>query len=156
MEDHIMINNESPFIYQAPFWKAEYHDPPLLSYRENPLIEALPLVHEPEQVYKLLQHDPGYDGSYRQWPTHLRLHLFLEAARFFQPLSIHFELEQRFSRLLRAAYLSHDSLDVGFWAKARRMLHIIRRNSVFRSQSLAPSRGFTIVGKSGLGKWRVL
>ncbi len=68
----------------------------------------------------------------------------------------HFELEERFSRLLRTAYVGHDSLDVGFWAKARRMLHIIRRNSVFRSQSLVPSRGFAIVGKSGIGKSRVL
>lgn len=69
---------------------------------------------------------------------------------------INFELAQRYSRLLRAAYVGHDSLGVGFWAKARRMLHIIRRNSVFRSQSLVPSRGFTIVGMSGIGKSRVL
>jgi len=69
---------------------------------------------------------------------------------------INFELEQRFSRLLRAAYAGQDSLDVGFWAKARRMLHSIRRNSVFRSQSPVPSRGFTVVGMSGIGKWRVL
>ena len=67
----------------------------------------------------------------------------------------HFELEQRFSGLLRVAYVGHDSLDVGFWTKARRMLHSIRWNSVFRSQSLVPSRGFTIVGMSGIGKWRV-
>ena len=74
----------------------------------------------------------------------------------YRPDPTHFELEQRFSRLLRAAYVGHESLDVRFWAKVRRMLHIIRRNSVFRSQSLAPSRGFTIVSKSGRGKWRVL
>lgn len=66
------------------------------------------------------------------------------------------ELEQRFSRLLRAAYVGHDSLDFGFWSKAKRMLHIIRQNSVFRSMSLPPSKGFTIVGMSGIGKWRVL
>jgi hypothetical protein len=69
---------------------------------------------------------------------------------------INFELEQRYSRLLRAACIGHDSLGVGVWAKAKRMLHSIRRNSVFRSQSPAPSRGFTIVGKSGIGKWRAL
>ena len=39
---------------------------------------------------------------------------------------INFELEQRYSKLLRAAYVGHDSLGVGFWAKARRMLRIIR------------------------------
>ena len=67
----------------------------------------------------------------------------------------HFELEQRFSRLLRAAYVRH-SLNERFWAKRRRMLHIIRRNSVFRSQSPVPFQGFTVMGRSGIGKWRVL
>ncbi len=69
---------------------------------------------------------------------------------------IHFELEQRDSRLLRAAYVGPVSLGVGFWAKARRMLHIIRRNLVFRSKSLVPSRGFTVMGMSGIGKSRGL
>jgi len=66
-----------------------------------------------------------------------------------------FELEQLFSKLLRAACVRH-SLDVRFWAKCRRMLHIIDWNSVFRSQSPAPSRGFTVVGISGIGKSRGL
>ena len=64
--------------------------------------------------------------------------------------------EQRFSRLLRAAYAGHNSLDVGFWAKARRLLHSIGRNSVFRLKSLIPCRGFTVKGMSGIGKSRVL
>ncbi len=69
---------------------------------------------------------------------------------------INFELEQRYSKLLRAAYVGHDSLGVGFWAKARRMLRIIRQNSVFRSKSFVPSRGYTVMGMSGIGKSRVL
>ncbi len=69
---------------------------------------------------------------------------------------INFELAQRYSRLLRAAYVGHDSLGVGFWAKARRMLHSIRRNSVFRSKSPVPSGGFTVMSMSGIGKSRVL
>jgi hypothetical protein len=69
--------------------------------------------------------------------------------------SIHFELEQLFSKLLWAAYVRH-FLDVRFWAKRRRMFHITSRNSVFRSQSPASSRGFTVVGMSGIGKSRSL
>ncbi len=69
---------------------------------------------------------------------------------------INLELAQRYARLLRGAYIGHDSRGVGFWAKARHMLHSIRRNSVFRSKSPAPSRGFTVMGVSGIGKWRVL
>jgi hypothetical protein len=68
----------------------------------------------------------------------------------------HFELEQLFSKLLRAAHVGHDSLGVGFWAKARRTFYSIRSNSAFRSKSPVPSRGFTVMGMSGIGKWRVL
>jgi AAA domain len=152
----MMLNSQSPFTYQTRFWKAEYHDPPLRTYRGNPLIEALPPIYEPEQVYKLLQHDPGYDESYREWPTHLRLHLFLEAARFFQPLSIHFELEQRFSRLIRAGYVGRNPLDLGFWAETERRLHLMEENTVFRSTPRVSTQGFTLMGISGTGKSRTI
>ena len=150
-----MLNSQS-FIYQTRFWKAEYHDPPLLTYRGNPLIEALPPIYEPEQVYKLLRHDPRYDESYRQWPTHLRLHLFLEAARFFQPLNIHFELEQRLSRMIRAGYVGRNPLDLGFWAETERRLHLVEENTVFCSTPRVPTQGFTLMGISGTGKSRTI
>jgi hypothetical protein len=152
----MMLNSQSPFTYQTRIWKAEYHDPPLHTYRGNPLIEALPPIYKPEQVYKLLQHDPGYDESYRQWPTHLRLHLFLEAARFFQPLNIHIELEQRFSRMIRAGYVGRNPLDLGFWAETERRLDLIEENMVFRSTPRVPTQGFTVVGISGTGKSRTI
>ncbi len=150
------LNSQSPFTYQTRFWKAEYHDPPLLTYRGNPMIEALPPIYEPEQVYKLLQHNPRYDESYRQWPTHLRLHLFLEAARFFQPLNIHIELEQRLSRMIRAGYVGRNPLDLGFWAETERRLHLVEENMVFRSVPRVPTQGFTLMGISGTGKSRTI
>lgn len=151
-----MINNEALFTYQAPFWKAEYHDPPLLSYRGNPLIETLTPIYEPEEVYKRLQHKPHYDESYRQWPTHLRLHLFLEAARFFQPLSIHFELEQRLSRMIRAGYVGRNPLDLGYWGQTERRLHLLEEDTIFSSTRRVPTQGFTLMGISGTGKTRAI
>src|SRR5260370_18253405 len=148
----MMPNSKSPFIYQTRFWNAEYHDPPLLTYRGNPLIEALPSIYEPEQVYKLLQHDPRYDESYRQWPTHLRLHLFLEAARFFQPLSIHFELEQRLSRMIRAGYVGRNPLDLGYWDQTERRLRLLEEDTIFRSTPLVPTPGFTLMCITCTGK----
>lgn len=152
-----MRSSESFYTYQAPFWKAEYQeDQPVHSYRGNPLIETLPPAYNRDQAYKLLQYDPGYDESCRQWPDHLRLHLFLEAARFFQPLSIHFELEQRFSRLIRAGYVGRNPLDLGFWPETERRLHIIEQGTVFRSTPRVPTQGFTLMGISGTGKSRTI
>jgi hypothetical protein len=154
--EELMLNNEPFFTYQAPFWKAEYHDPPLRSYRGNPLIETLPPISDRDQAYKLLQYNPGYDESSRQWPSHLRLHLFLEAARFFQPLNIHFELEQRFSRLIRAGYVGRNPLDLGFWSQTERNLNLIGQNTVFSSTPRVPTQGFTLMGISGTGKSRTI
>src|SRR6266487_325611 len=156
MENYIMRGSESFYTYQAPFWKAEYREQPVSSYRGNPLIETLPPAYDREQVYKLLQYDPGYDESCRQWPDHLRLHLFLEAARFFQPLNIHFELEQRFSRLIRAGYVGRNPSDLGFWRDTERKLRVMEQNSVFQSIPRVPTQGFTLMGVSGTGKSRTI
>jgi AAA domain len=150
-----MYNTESLFTYQAPIFQAEYHDPPLRSYQGNPLIETLPPISNRDQVYRLLQSDPGYDAASRQWPSHLRLHLFLEAARFFQPLNIHFDLEQRFSRLIRSGYVGRNPLDLGFWSQTEQKLHLIRQQVVF-STPRVPTQGFTLMGMSGTGKSRTI
>ena len=37
-------------------------------------------------------------------PAYLRLHLIQNSLQFFAPLPIHFDLEQRFSRMIRLGY----------------------------------------------------
>ncbi len=149
-----MYNGE--YTYQVPFWKAEYHDPLLVSYKDNPLIEGLPPPYNRDQVYDLLKYNPGYEENYRQWPDHLRLHLILEASRFFQPLDIHFELEERFSRLIRAGYVGRNPLDLGYWPETKRRLYLMKQNSVFSSIPRVPIQGFTLIGISGIGKSRAI
>ncbi len=68
----------------------------------------------------------------------------------------HFELEDRFSKLIRAGYVSNDPLDLEFGAELERIRCIIRQNLVFRSIPLVPTQGFTIIGISGIGKWRII
>lgn len=74
----------------------------------------------------------------------------------FHPCQAHFELEQRFSRLIRAGYISHDPLDLEFPAEWERTFRLIRQNSIFHSKPLVPTQGFTIIGISGIGKWRII
>ena len=151
-----MDNTEKPFTYQANFWKAEYQDQLLRSYQANPLIETLPPIYDRNQVYQLLHYNSGYDEQYRQWPPHLRLHLFLEAAHFFQPLSIHFELEERFSRMIRSGYVGRNPLDRGFWPETERRLRIIGQDPIHNSPSRSQAQGFTVFGISGIGKTRTI
>ena len=74
----------------------------------------------------------------------------------FSTCQAHFELEQRFSRLIRAAYVSCNSLDLEFRPELEQILRIRRQISVFRSIPLVPTQGFTIIGMSGIGKWRII
>lgn len=67
-----------------------------------------------------------------------------------------FDAEQGLSSLIQAESVGHDPFDLGDWLQAEHILGIIRRNSAFRSMLLAPSQGFTIVGMSGIGKWRII
>ncbi len=151
-----MHKNVSHYTHQVPFWKAEYHEQFLPSYQGNPLIETIPPIPNRDQVYQLLQYSPVYDEKYRQWPDHLRMHLFLEAARFFQPLNMHFDLQEHISRMLHASYVGRNPLDLGFWSETERRLRIIGQNTVFGSVSHVTTQGITLFGISGTGKSRTL
>jgi hypothetical protein len=78
---------------------ANYNQQPLSIYRDNPLIEALPPILTEEEAMAQLMHHPRFDQAERFLPNHERLHLITEVLQFFQPLPVHTDLEQRFSRL---------------------------------------------------------
>jgi hypothetical protein len=68
----------------------------------------------------------------------------------------YFELDLHVSGLIREGRVSHDPLNLGGQHQTEHILRIIRQISIFRSQSLAQSEGFTIEGMSGIGKWRII
>jgi hypothetical protein len=70
--------------------------------------------------------------------------------------STSFDLEQHCSKSIRAGYVERNSLDLDFRSESGCILHTIRQDTVLRSTSLAPSQGFTILGRSGIGKWRII
>src|SRR5215210_4278841 len=91
-------------VYPGDVVKASYGDPGVPCYRGNPMIEALPQILSVKQVIKRLAYYPDYDESGRFAEPHIRLHMIDDALNLFIPLSIHVDLEQRFSRLIRGGY----------------------------------------------------
>ncbi|HDR3486597.1 TPA: ATP-binding protein [Bacillus pacificus] len=73
---------------------------------------------------------------------------------FFQPLSIHLEVEQRVSRIIRDGYLGRSPLTPNYTYKVRKdAYHLITNGRDAGSKVLnASSSGFAIVGISGIGK----
>ena len=97
-------------VEQATYWA-----PGIPNYQGNPLIEALPPILIQDETAALLAYYPEYDKEQRSMPAHLRLHLIQNALQFFAPLPIHFDLEQRFSRMIRVGYQARNPALAGFW-----------------------------------------
>lgn len=133
---------------------AVYGDPLIPTYRGNPLIEALPPILTVHETVNLLQYRPEYNASYRTLPVELRLHLVQDTQRFFKPLPVHVDLEQRFSRMIRAGYQARNPVEPGF---RREMTSRIQAFEFLQAVGHAsPANGFTILGVSGIGKTTAL
>jgi len=133
---------------------AEYRDQDVVDYRYNPFIEALPSILSQEEVIDQLAVYPPFDPTERQLETHVRFHLVQRLFQYFQPLSVHLDLESRISRLIRQGYVYRNPIRPGFleqidgaqeWMRSRHVQ--ANGNQGFRSQS-----ALTIIGPSGLGK----
>ncbi|MEM1309814.1 MAG: ATP-binding protein [Cyanobacteria bacterium P01_H01_bin.153] len=144
--EHIM---PSLLVGKGQVIQADYRDPIISSYRDNPLIEALPPILTEDEVMELLTHYPNYDPQERQLPSHLRLHLIQNALQFFAPLPVHLDLEQRFSRMIRLGYQARNPADPAFWGNLHTKVQSMGR---LRGHVRSTATGFTILGISGVGK----
>ena len=131
---------------------ASYCDPILTMYRDNPLIEALPPILSPDEICRALASYPEYSDADRSYPGHLRLHMISNTLQFFAPMSIHIELEQRFSRMIRSGYLARNPLARNHWKELEGRVQATRQSSITKPVYRSTANGFTIIGISGGGK----
>lgn len=132
--------------------QASYRDPLISSYRDNPLIEALPNILSSESVINSIANYPSYDEAERYLPLHLRLHLAQNVLRFFQPLPVHLDLEARFSRLIRGGYQFRNPILLDFWKNSELRLEALSHDDFPANYMYTSAYGFTIIGISGIGK----
>src|SRR5579871_110388 len=122
-------------------------------YQGNPLIEALPPIYSRDEAAELLTYNPTFDlEAARKMPSHLRLHLIQLAASFVEPVPNLLELEQRFSRMIRVGYVGRNPSVPGYWPQLRREVAQLAPRPLLAPLSHAATRGFTVVGWSGVGK----
>ncbi|PSR36345.1 MAG: transposase [Sulfobacillus thermosulfidooxidans] len=131
---------------------AEYQTPPIATYQGNPFIEALPPIWSEEEAGQLLKYAPPYSPQDRELPAHYRLHLIQNTLQFFEPLPVHLELEQRFSRMIRIGYLARNPRDPRFVAQLHENADLIGNSEGVPPTPRSTATGFTILGMSGVGK----
>ena len=140
---------------RGTFIEADYQDPLIEDYRNNPLLEALPPIWDEKTVVQKLASRPKFHASERELPVHLRLHCVQRISReFFQPLSRHLELEQSISRLIRDGYVGRNPLTPNYAFRARKDAYelIMKGNTSGYPVNTPTSAGFALVGISGIGK----
>jgi hypothetical protein len=150
------MSKSDQFTCQRPYWLASYHVPTHARYVGNPLIEALPEPYTSEQALHFLRLHPTYEDAWRNKPSRERLEVLLSLADFFQPLTQHLDLEQRFSRMLRHGYISRNPLEQGYWAQTREQCKAMAEFVPGAMHQGARAQGFTLLGISGIGKSRAL
>ncbi|MDV7390707.1 hypothetical protein RZS08_05105, partial [Arthrospira platensis SPKY1] len=73
----------NPLVFRGLQSVAHYRETGNKVYDDNPLICALPGIMDPKEFFERTTYLPIYDESDRQLPSMERLHLLMEATRFF-------------------------------------------------------------------------
>lgn len=135
---------------------AAYNEQCLPAYRNNPLIEALPNILTNQQAAKLLRRGEPYQPELRRAADEIRLQQIMNSVRFFEPMQIHLNVEQRFSCLIRMGYVGRNPLSHSFWQTLKAQVGQIHDHPAEPQQTSAwpfsTPLGFSMVGISGIGK----
>lgn len=133
---------------------ADYKDQIIEDYRDNPFIEALPEILTKEEVIHKLANYPPFNENERYLEGHYRYHIVQRLFQYFQPLSIHIDLENRISRMIRQGYLSRNPFNADYKRGFHEGYKMIQNKSLelTGTQGINSAYGFTIIGVSGMGK----
>lgn len=121
-------------------------------YQGNPLIEGLPRIHDTHSAIEILGNYPLIASKEREWPDELRYHLIGRLADLVQPLTDHFSVEQKVSRLIRRGYICRNPLSA-ITLQHRHYLNMRGADGVPDAPSFMPTTSaMALTGMSGMGK----
>lgn len=135
------------FIGRGYAIQAQYLKQVIPEYRDNPLIEALPNILSDESAVEQMSVYPEYHEHERELEPHYRYHCIQRLFRYFQPLSQHIDLEQRFSRIIRQGYLGRNPATKDYVEQLQRRLSESEHSDI-RTTATA----LALIGISGIGK----
>ncbi|MWC27178.1 ATP-binding protein [Paenibacillus sp. MMS18-CY102] len=123
-------------------------------YRHNPYIEALPKPRNLEDVANLIRRHPVYSEQERELSALDRAEAVQRISNFMEPMPIHLELEQRFSRMIRNGYFARNPLQAQWLKQFRSAFPEADPRNFESDQPMVRSTaaGFAMIGTSGMGK----
>lgn len=139
-----------------PILEAQYIVGQIERYKNNPFIEALPLILEPQSFINILSGKVEFSESDKNASASLRSHMLVGLMNnFFQPITRHVQLENKISILLREGYVGRNINDDNLIKKLQEGYQAIQNGemasfSFKQRESTASSLAF--IGCSGSGK----
>ncbi len=132
--------------------EAEYNDPLIPDYQDNPFIEALPPIWSKQQVIDMLQYYPDYQAVHREWSPELRLHLIRNVLKFFEVIPKHIDLEQRLSSMVRLGYEARNPCLLDYYRTIDKKVDALLSGKPLVSNLQCSALALAVVGLSGVGK----
>ncbi len=124
------------------------------TWRDNPLIEALPGILTDDEFARAVRFFPPQSPELRGYPKHLRLMYIQRALQFFTPMENHLLLQQRVARVIRDGYVARNPVkDLG-WNRLHRQLDELAEKLKYGVAPHEPpsALGFSLIGIGGIGK----
>ncbi|WP_369988858.1 ATP-binding protein [Pseudomonas xanthosomatis] len=132
---------------------ATYTPTGLAHYDGNPLIEALPPIHEDEVIGELLCNFPEFPNAAEMaLSAKLRAHCVSRISDIVVPMELHLQFEASLSQLIRAGYTARNPLD----RDAVAMLHAADDDQLRHCGFKSSASSLAIFGLSGMGKTTLL
>lgn len=133
---------------------AQYYEQVIQDYQGNAFIEALPPILSKEQVIEKLAYYPPYSEKERLLDSHYRMHIVVQRLlQIFQPLSIHLELENTISTMIRTGYVSRNPLKKEYTRMLVNGYNEINKKEIVLNETYSTTAtSLSIIGVSGMGK----
>jgi hypothetical protein len=134
--------------------EAVYAEQRIPHYVGNPLIGALPVSLDEDDLFKTLLRNPDFKAEQRQWKTHERLQMLLGLTHFMVPFEAHIGLARVLDAMMRDGY-------VGRAPFSKEHNEIIQRTYARRQageglqvepSDPTPQHSASLIGLSGMGK----
>lgn len=124
------------------------------AYKGNPFIEALPPILSPDAVHTALASYPAYESAERKLPSHIRLHCIRSLSQYFEVIARHYQLEQRFSVVIRQGYIGRNPVGPEYTKHLRNGHERVMEGDLGAASlpTTSTADAFSIIGLSGVGK----
>lgn len=131
---------------------AEYLPQKVAQFRDNPLIESIPPVMNPNEVTEYLLQLPPYSDKDQEMDLADRVLMTETAREFFVPNGKHLTVYYAIINMIRRGYVRRNPVMWGFWNQLHQNIESFLNAIKEKPFPNSRARGLALVGSGGTGK----